>query len=491
MNEEHKDVGVRRSLTNVGGGVDLETGSPELAKANVVYLAHALDVAPAGRDDNEPERSHVHGFHTYPARLHPTTAAHLVRALVKPDETVWDPFCGSGTTLVCALEAGRQALGSDLNPLAIMLTNAKIRMRSPEEIDALEAAGKRARAFADDRRKKRARATRRYGDEDMRAFAIHVLMELDSLRLFATTDPDLKPNARNDLMLVLSAMLVKVSQMRADTSQERVEKRHYPGFAARFFEDKTRELAERLRAFQLLRGKGSARAAICSATESPPWKGRSVNAIITSPPYAGTYDYVDHHALRLRWLGLGEHSFASKELGSRRKYSNLEGDQDATRLYHDEIARCLASWSRVLVPGARIALVVADSAGARFAVRADAVIRRAAETVPGYRFEARASQDRPHFHAASQDAFSDKPRREHVIVLAFEPQSSFVPPLRSGQARNMVEPSPPPRRAPREGAQLTRGVRRVGAAAARAAIPARAPAPARTPDARPSRPKPR
>lgn len=415
MNENRS----RRSLTNVGGGVDLEAGSPQTAHANLVYLAHALDVAPAGEDELAPERMHVHGFHTYPARLHPTTASQLVTALTKEGDTVWDPFCGSGTVLVTTLEARRNALGSDLNPLAVMLTNAKIRMRSEEEIALLEKEATRGRAFADERRKKLARVSRRYGPADVQSFAPHVLCELDSLRTFVETDPALKQTTRADLQLVLSAMLIKVSTKRADTSAERVEKRHYPGFAARFFQDKAREWAERLREFQKIRGKGSARAAICSATEAPPWKANTVNAIITSPPYAGTYDYVEHHAMRLRWLNLSDETFQRKELGSRRRYSLIQDDSSAARLYHDEMARCLATWARVLTPGAKIALVVADSAGGRFAVRADAVIRRVAESVPGYHFEARASQDRPHFHAGSQRAFDERPRREHVIVLSY------------------------------------------------------------------------
>ena len=30
----------------------------------------------------------------------------------------------------------------------------------------------------------------------------------------------------------------------------------------------------------------------------------SIDAVVTSPPYVATYDYLAHHALRLRWLGL-------------------------------------------------------------------------------------------------------------------------------------------------------------------------------------------
>ena len=71
----------RRSLTHIGGAV--QTAGNERIAAK---LAEALDVAPApeprrsGSAEDDPDRAHVHGFHTYPARMHPATAGRLVRA---------------------------------------------------------------------------------------------------------------------------------------------------------------------------------------------------------------------------------------------------------------------------------------------------------------------------------------------------------------------------------------------------------------------------
>src|SRR5207249_1209733 len=83
----------RRSLTHVGGPAE-KSGDPDLASK----LAEALDVAPApeprrspepsaaappasAASSDDPDRQHVHGFHAYPARMHPITAARLVAAL--------------------------------------------------------------------------------------------------------------------------------------------------------------------------------------------------------------------------------------------------------------------------------------------------------------------------------------------------------------------------------------------------------------------------
>ena len=51
----------------------------------------------------------------------------LVRACCPPDGLVVDPCCGSGTTLVAAIAAGRGARGADLSPDAVRLARRRLR----------------------------------------------------------------------------------------------------------------------------------------------------------------------------------------------------------------------------------------------------------------------------------------------------------------------------------------------------------------------------
>src|SRR5262249_57055269 len=50
----------------------------------------------------------------------------LVRACCPPGGTVWDPCCGSGTTLVAARRAGRLGVGNDISPAAIEIAASRI-----------------------------------------------------------------------------------------------------------------------------------------------------------------------------------------------------------------------------------------------------------------------------------------------------------------------------------------------------------------------------
>lgn len=406
----------RRSLTNVGGEID--RGGDERASE---LLAHAVDVAPASEAD-APDRAHVHGFHAYPARAHPVTARRLVDAFAPARGLVLDPFCGSGTILIEAMLAGRNALGTDLNPLAVMLARAKTHPRKPEAMAALVAAAQEVAAFADARRKAKQGATRRLPQEDVSVFAPHVLLEMDGLRAGIEKAP---PEARPDLQLVLSSILVKLSAKRGDTSDEPLEKRVSAGYPARLFVRKTEELVERFAEFAELLPKPTPRARVLldDAAKLAKVDEASVDAVITSPPYVATYDYLAHHELRMRWLDLDTRRLAKDELGARRHYERMTPDE-ARASWERELAKLLRALARVTKRGAPVVLLIADSATPRGprgerpeALRADEIVADTAAHVKTFEPVARASQARPHFHGPTVAAFFDKPRAEHALLL--------------------------------------------------------------------------
>lgn len=67
----------------------------------------------------------THGLHPYPARMIPQVARKLILRYSKPEEMVWDPFCGSGSTLVESMLTRRTSVGTDLNPFATFLSKVK------------------------------------------------------------------------------------------------------------------------------------------------------------------------------------------------------------------------------------------------------------------------------------------------------------------------------------------------------------------------------
>lgn len=404
----------RRSLTHVGGEIE-SGGDPKHA----AKLARALDVDTREELD-APERAHVHGFHSYPARAHPETIARLIEDFVPPKGVVLDPFCGSGTVLVEAILAGKKSLGTDLNPLAVMLSKRKVERRDPADLEALTVAARAAADTADARRKAKSGASHRYGPEDVAAFDPHVLLELDGLSVGIEAVKDL--GVRDDLRLVLSAILVKVSKRRGDTSQGEAPKRIAAGYTAKLFVKKAADFAERLRVLRELAPEPwmTANVMLDDASRLARVRPASVSAVITSPPYAATYDYLEHHALRLRWLGLDPRGLERGEMGARRQYRGA-APADARRAWGEELSGVLDAIARVTRPGSPVVLLIADSAVGAGALakplRADDMVARAADHQGDFEPIARASQPRPHFHPATAGAFARGPRREHALLL--------------------------------------------------------------------------
>ena len=78
---------------------------------------------------------HVHRLHPYKGKFIPQLAEYFLdsrtdefktKAIFRPGDSVLDPFCGSGTTLVQANELGMHAVGVDVSRFNAMIANLKL-----------------------------------------------------------------------------------------------------------------------------------------------------------------------------------------------------------------------------------------------------------------------------------------------------------------------------------------------------------------------------
>ena len=80
-----------------------------------LYAEIDLDLSWSERELPERERTkHVHRLHPYLGKFIPQLVEELLRRHAPPGGRVLDPFAGSGTTLVQALESGLDATGVDI-----------------------------------------------------------------------------------------------------------------------------------------------------------------------------------------------------------------------------------------------------------------------------------------------------------------------------------------------------------------------------------------
>ena len=119
----------------------------------VLYDEIADDLQLSWSEAELPERArtkHVHRLHPYLGKFVPQLVEALLRRYVPSGGRVLDPFAGSGTTLVQALESGYDAVGVDVAAFNCLLMRVKaarydVSLLETDVRDALSRLGKSRR----------------------------------------------------------------------------------------------------------------------------------------------------------------------------------------------------------------------------------------------------------------------------------------------------------------------------------------------------------
>ena len=391
----------RRAFSTLGGPVDLG-GEAEAART----LGRLYEV------ERSLERALTHGFHSYAGRMHPSIARGAVAAFSAKGDGVIDPFCGSGTVPVEAMGLGRRAFGVDASPLGVAIARVRTTLLGEAGRDRLVSEAAAVAEQAGERARKRRRPDVPYwATKEVARFHPHVLYELLGVRELVMALPD--DDIGRALRLCLSSLLVKFMKAGPTAPRDGAEKRIARGVPSRMLADRAVELARGLAALEQRTPAGTAAPEISEGdARALPMAAGSAALVLSSPPYAGTYDYAAIHDARFLWLGLSEKKFRRVQLGARtERMGDVSGDA-----WRAEQARFMAEVARVLRPGGRALLVVGDGVVDGRAENAPDGIAAAGAAV-GLEAVARASQARPLHDRRLAEIFADQPRREHLLLL--------------------------------------------------------------------------
>ncbi|WP_144118346.1 TRM11 family SAM-dependent methyltransferase [Catellatospora sichuanensis] len=69
---------------------------------------------------------------SHPGKMLPNLAAHAISTYTTPGDLVFDPMCGSGTTLVEAMHLGRHGIGLDIEPRFTALAVANVALAASQ-----------------------------------------------------------------------------------------------------------------------------------------------------------------------------------------------------------------------------------------------------------------------------------------------------------------------------------------------------------------------
>ena len=356
-----------------------------------------------------------HNFHAFPAKFPPQLPRKFISALTEPGDVVLDPMMGSGTTVVEALLAGRQAVGFDIDPLAILLTRVKVAHLDSAEIDrvghsilerATEAV-KNGDALASLAAARWDGRTRQFIDY---WFARETQIELAALVAEIERIPDAK--LREFFQVVFSSIIITKSggvSLAFDLAHTRPHRakvvRTKSGeillghdlatSKSRRVKLLSKTLRSPLEEFEkrLDRNRSSLLDYIADGyppdirlgdAQQLPIEDDSVDLIVTSPPYiSNAIDYMRAHKFSLVWLG-----YSIEALGRKRKeYIGGEATVDTAFVdlpdaaaqvvasiaqqdkkkgqvvhrYYSEMTRVLREMHRVLKPGSAAIVVVGTS----------------------------------------------------------------------------------------------------------------------------------
>src|SRR3989344_5259939 len=90
----------------------------------------------AFEDSSRRDTSYAsHGYHRYPAKFIPQLTRRCILENSMAGDLIVDPFCGCGTTIVESLIYGRKSIGTDVNPVATLISKAKTAPIEPSKLN--------------------------------------------------------------------------------------------------------------------------------------------------------------------------------------------------------------------------------------------------------------------------------------------------------------------------------------------------------------------
>lgn len=279
-------------------------------------------------------REYTHCYHDYPARMIPQIAAKLYDKFGKNAKLVFDPYCGTGTSIVEGFIRGIDGIGTDLNPLACMIARAKTTVIEPDIIR--EAIADFNKFIFKSNPEDLAQPKQIDGIPDLNFWFKKTAIEKLNL-----IDTFIKQIERDDVRLFFKVAFSETIRESSNTRNSEFKMfRYRPEKLEEFDPDvfgimsvKLSRNFKGLRDFIRLIDKAERRPtaniySFNSVVGIPEElvKPESVDIVVTSPPYGDsrtTVAYGQYSRLSAAWLGLGEPAKVDNRLMGGRKHKSI------------------------------------------------------------------------------------------------------------------------------------------------------------------------
>ncbi|MGX8713200.1 MAG: DNA methyltransferase [bacterium] len=259
----------------------------------------------------------THGYHRYPAKFLPDVVRKLIEDYAQGSNMIADLFAGCGTTLVEAKIHGISSVGTDINPVAQLITKVKTTPLLPDNLqqayntliglfDEYNEAN-----FAEIKKHERIDYWFTPSQKAKLAFLYEKVVGLN-------VDDDI----RDFFYVCISHILKNCSWwLQSGTKPQRDMKKELADPFDEFCRHCKKMMAWNENFYNELSNKGYLDVPCTIHLEDARHTSiptGSINAIITSPPYVTSYEYADIHQLTAYWMEYISdiHEFRKKFIGS-------------------------------------------------------------------------------------------------------------------------------------------------------------------------------
>lgn len=291
----------------------------------------------------------THTFHPYPARFIPQIPLTFIKLFTNETETVLDPMCGCGTTLVEAFLNNRNSIGNDLNPLATLITKVKTTLIDKDEFKYLNEKLSVMKKYLDlDYGKINQRINALPNRKISKIFNRIVISKLECIR---ETLLEIKDDGHTDLFdlgrVALSSTIWTLVENGDGINVDEI------------FLKKVKSMQNILGQMSITIKDIPEVKVVCGDTRNLSVDNKSVDLIVTSPPYVNALDYYRAHMYNMLWLGMDFDLFRKHEIGGHSHF--ISNRFRLLSEYLGDMLRSMIEMNRVLKKDKFCVIVVGNS----------------------------------------------------------------------------------------------------------------------------------
>ncbi len=324
---------------------------------NALYAGIDLELSWSEETLPQVKRTkHVHSLHPYLGKFIPQLVEVFLQRYFAPGNCVYDPFAGSGTTLVESNAFGADSIGVDISEFNCLLTRVKTTQYS---LGALEL---RLRGALEETRR---RLPESHGASPWLEewFAPEALSELLAYRTAISALPEPYASVGRVILSRAARSARQTTHFDLDFPRKPTTEPYHcfkhkrtcrpVEEAMKFLTRYTSDTIRRIREFAAIRTPGAV--TVLHADSRTVALPARPNGVITSPPYPGLIDYHEQHRYAYELLGLVDRR--EEEIGAA-----VSGRTRAAIVdYVASMSAVFENTRRQLLPNAWVLIVVNDS----------------------------------------------------------------------------------------------------------------------------------